>query len=188
MIAEIYYVKVHGILNIVGWGTILPIGVILSRYLKRFPYRYKYWFRLHASTQCVGYVLGVSGWIIGLVLGHASSQHTFRTHRILGICIFTFTTIQVKYLFLDLPTNLINFCNPTNVLEIYLDSIGENKQDNLTNSLTMFSDVCIAIKAQYAGRVQGILEHVPSSSWLLSAGHNRNQHFSRICHLEATLS
>ncbi|KAM7498911.1 hypothetical protein LguiA_023325 [Lonicera macranthoides] len=86
---------VHGILNIVGWGTILPIGVILSRYLKRFPCKYKYWFRLHASTQCVGYVLGVSGWIIGLVLGHASSQHTFRTHRILGICIFTFTTLQM---------------------------------------------------------------------------------------------
>ncbi|KAM7504211.1 hypothetical protein LguiB_003115 [Lonicera macranthoides] len=50
---------VHGILNIVGWGTILPIGVILSRYLKRFPCKYKYWFRLHASTQCVGYVLGM---------------------------------------------------------------------------------------------------------------------------------
>lgn len=85
----------HGILNIVGWGVFLPIGVIIARYFKRFPFQMKFWFFLHVSCQIVGYILGTAGWALGLWLGHASRHYAFRTHRILAIFIFAFTSLQV---------------------------------------------------------------------------------------------
>ncbi|KAJ4725137.1 Cytochrome b561 and DOMON domain-containing protein [Melia azedarach] len=87
--------KVHGILNIVGWGTFLPIGVIIARYFKVHPKRLTWWFELHVCCQIVGYILGTIGWIIGLCLGNASKYYIFHTHRIYSIFIFTFTTLQM---------------------------------------------------------------------------------------------
>ncbi|XP_059664621.1 cytochrome b561 and DOMON domain-containing protein At3g25290-like [Cornus florida] len=87
--------KVHGILNIVGWGTLMPIGVIVARYFRTFPVPINWWFRLHIFFEIVGYTLGTVGWIIGLCLGHVSEYYTFRTHRILATSIFTFTTLQM---------------------------------------------------------------------------------------------
>ncbi|XP_027062313.1 cytochrome b561 and DOMON domain-containing protein At4g12980 [Coffea arabica] len=87
--------KVHGILNIVGWGSFLPVGAIIARYFRRFPVEWSQWFRLHVSCQILGYLLGTSGWIIGLWLGNASKYYGYHTHRVLGIIIFTFTTLQM---------------------------------------------------------------------------------------------
>uniref|UniRef100_A0A5B6YST1 Cytochrome b561 and DOMON domain-containing protein n=1 Tax=Davidia involucrata TaxID=16924 RepID=A0A5B6YST1_DAVIN len=86
---------VHGILNILGWGMLLPIGVIIARYFKKFPVEYRCWFGFHISFQIAGYILGTTGWAIGLWLGHTSRHYSFRTHRILAILIFTFTTLQM---------------------------------------------------------------------------------------------
>ncbi|KAK9938586.1 hypothetical protein M0R45_015315 [Rubus argutus] len=61
---------VHGILNIVGWGTLLPFGI-------------------------VGYLLGTAGWAIGIWLGHASKDYHFHTHNMLAMFIFAFTTLQM---------------------------------------------------------------------------------------------
>ncbi|KAK4278409.1 hypothetical protein QN277_016259 [Acacia crassicarpa] len=88
--------KVHGVLNIVGWGTLLPIGVIVARYFKVYPFRFnKWWMYLHIACQSTGYLIGVSGWAIGLWLGHASKYYIFQNHRTFAIFIFTFTTIQM---------------------------------------------------------------------------------------------
>ncbi|KAI9108613.1 hypothetical protein K1719_020497 [Acacia pycnantha] len=88
--------KVHGVLNIVGWGTLLPIGVIVARYFRVHPFYFKkWWFYLHVACQSTGYLIGVSGWAIGLWLGHASKYYIFQNHRIFAIFIFTFTTIQM---------------------------------------------------------------------------------------------
>ncbi|XP_057977468.1 cytochrome b561 and DOMON domain-containing protein At5g35735-like [Malania oleifera] len=86
---------VHGILNIVGWGTLLPAGVIIARYLHKYPIEYKSWKGVHVGCQIVAYTLGTVGWFIGLWLGHASKYYSFRIHRILAILIFTFTTLQM---------------------------------------------------------------------------------------------
>ncbi|EXB63290.1 hypothetical protein L484_012480 [Morus notabilis] len=86
---------VHGIVNIVGWGTLLPIGVILARYFRSFPVKLERWFCLHVGCQIVGYVLGTTGWAIGLWLGRTSKHYNFHTHRLLAIFIFTFTTLQM---------------------------------------------------------------------------------------------
>ncbi|KAK3199781.1 hypothetical protein Dsin_023196 [Dipteronia sinensis] len=87
--------KVHGILNIVGWGVFLPVGVMAVRYLRVHPKQSQWWFYLHVSCQTVGYILGTFGFIIGLWLGHASKYYIFHKHRTLSIFIFTFTTLQM---------------------------------------------------------------------------------------------
>lgn len=88
--------KVHGALNMAGWGTFLPIGVIVARYFRVYPFQCKkWWFYLHIACQSAGYVMGTAGWAIGLWLGRASRYYIFHTHRTFAIIIFTFTTIQM---------------------------------------------------------------------------------------------
>ncbi|KAL2476089.1 Cytochrome b561 and DOMON domain-containing protein [Abeliophyllum distichum] len=67
----------HGILNIVGWGIFMPVGVII------------------ASCQIAGYIVGSAGWAIGLWLGKQSKYYVYATHGIFAITIFTSTTIQM---------------------------------------------------------------------------------------------
>ncbi|XWS09770.1 hypothetical protein CRYUN_Cryun39dG0017900 [Craigia yunnanensis] len=98
---------IHGILNIIGWGTLLPIGVIIARYFREFPFKLDtWWFTFHSSCQVLGYILGSIGWGLGLLLGYESKYYTFHTHRVLGISIFGFTTLQVTQMlaFLLKPT------------------------------------------------------------------------------------
>ncbi|TXG46953.1 hypothetical protein EZV62_026247 [Acer yangbiense] len=90
----------HGILNIIGWGTLLPVGAIIARYLRKFPLElYNEWYPLHVLCQSSGYLLGTLGWGIGLWLGNSSKQYTLKTHRILGIFVFTFSTVQMLAVF-----------------------------------------------------------------------------------------
>ncbi|KAK3188436.1 hypothetical protein Dsin_027997 [Dipteronia sinensis] len=90
----------HGILNIIGWGTLLPVGAIVARYFRKFPLElYDQWYPLHILCQSSGYLLGTLGWGIGLWLGNSSKQYTLKTHRILGILVFTFSTIQMLAVF-----------------------------------------------------------------------------------------
>ncbi|XP_024161268.1 cytochrome b561 and DOMON domain-containing protein At5g35735-like [Rosa chinensis] len=86
---------VHGILNTVGWGTLLPFGVIIARYCRRYPFQCTHWFLWHVSCQIVGYILGTIGWAIGIWLGNASKEYHFHTHNILAMFIFAFTTLQM---------------------------------------------------------------------------------------------
>ncbi|KAI4306120.1 hypothetical protein L6164_029427 [Bauhinia variegata] len=91
-----YLRSVHGVLNIVGWGTFLPIGVIAARYLRVYPIKWEgWWAYIHMGCQTIGYLTGTTGWVIGLWLGHVSKYHTFYTHRTFAIFIFAFTTLQM---------------------------------------------------------------------------------------------
>ncbi|XP_044461632.1 cytochrome b561 and DOMON domain-containing protein At3g25290-like [Mangifera indica] len=79
-----------------GWGTLLPIGVIISRYFRKFPLKSDEWLPLHVLCQTSGYIVGTIGWGIGLWLGNSSKHYnTPKTHRILGILVFTFATVQM---------------------------------------------------------------------------------------------
>ncbi|KAJ8766516.1 hypothetical protein K2173_023763 [Erythroxylum novogranatense] len=91
---------VHGIVNIIGWGTFLPLGVIIARYFK-YPLELEgWWYKLHISCQILGFSLGMTGWIIGLWLGCASKYYTFKTHRLYAMFIFPFTALQMFALLL----------------------------------------------------------------------------------------
>ncbi|KAL5126322.1 Cytochrome b561 and DOMON domain-containing protein [Glycine soja] len=91
-----YLRSVHGVLNIIGWGTLLPIGIITARYFRVFPFKWEpMWFNLHIGCQLTGFLVGITGWAIGLSLGHSSRYYTFHAHRNYGILIFTLSTVQM---------------------------------------------------------------------------------------------
>ncbi|CAK7349089.1 unnamed protein product [Dovyalis caffra] len=92
--------NVHGVLNAVSWGILMPVGIIMARYLKVFKSAGPVWFYLHAICQTSGYAVGVAGWATGIKLGSDSPGITYGTHRKLGITIFALGTLQVLALLL----------------------------------------------------------------------------------------
>ncbi|KAJ6422024.1 hypothetical protein OIU84_027040 [Salix udensis] len=88
--------NVHGILNTVSWGILMPIGAVIARYLKRFESADPLWFYLHVSCQLLAYILGgLSGFGTGIVLGRRSPGMEHSCHKIIGIVLFCLATTQV---------------------------------------------------------------------------------------------
>ncbi|XP_030970683.1 cytochrome b561 and DOMON domain-containing protein At5g35735-like [Quercus lobata] len=87
------------VLIVIGWGTFLPIGVIIARYFKKIPMLSKEWYSFHIIFQSIGYILGTIGWVTGICLGNTSQQFANRTQRILSILVFTFLTVQMLAIF-----------------------------------------------------------------------------------------
>ncbi|XP_021895208.1 cytochrome b561 and DOMON domain-containing protein At5g47530 [Carica papaya] len=92
--------NIHGVLNVVSWGIMMPIGAIIARYLKVFKSADPAWFYLHVFCQSSAYVIGVSGWATGLKLGSESSGIQYNPHRAIGIILFCLGTLQVFALLL----------------------------------------------------------------------------------------
>ncbi|RRT42746.1 hypothetical protein B296_00056894 [Ensete ventricosum] len=55
----------HGLLTMLGWGVLMPAGVIMARYFKHLD---PLWFYSHISIQGIGFVLGLVGIIAGFNL------------------------------------------------------------------------------------------------------------------------
>ncbi|TVU10119.1 hypothetical protein EJB05_43628 [Eragrostis curvula] len=91
--------NIHGLLNAVSWGVLLPMGAIFARYLKTFKSADPAWFYLHVTCQLIGYAVGVAGWATGINLGNESEGVTYTTHRNIGIAVFALGTLQVFALF-----------------------------------------------------------------------------------------
>lgn len=81
----------HGILNILGWGILLPVGVVIARYLQQWD---PAWFYLHVFTQISGFTLGVVGVALGFVLYNKLNADV-KVHRALGLLILSLGSIQV---------------------------------------------------------------------------------------------
>lgn len=92
--------NVHGVLNTVSWGILLPLGALTARYLKVFKSADPAWFYLHALCQSSAYIVGVAGWGTGLKLGSDSKGIQFDKHRNIGITLFCLGTLQVFALLL----------------------------------------------------------------------------------------
>ncbi|KAL3850945.1 hypothetical protein ACJIZ3_012827 [Penstemon smallii] len=92
--------NIHGLLNAISWGILLPIGAVFARYLKVFPSADPAWFYLHATCQTLAYVIGVAGVATGIRLGNKSPGIQYTAHRIIGIVIFCLATLQVTALLL----------------------------------------------------------------------------------------
>ncbi|KAL7154200.1 hypothetical protein ABFS83_04G219700 [Erythranthe nasuta] len=92
--------NIHGILNVVSWGIMFPIGIIIARYVRVFPSADPSWFYLHIFCQVSAYAIGVAGWGTGLKLGSESKGITYSTHRSIGIALFTLATVQIFALLL----------------------------------------------------------------------------------------
>ncbi|KAJ6741505.1 CYTOCHROME B561 AND DOMON DOMAIN-CONTAINING PROTEIN [Salix viminalis] len=92
--------NIHGVLNAVSWGILMPIGALIARYLKVFKSADPAWFYLHASCQSIAYIVGVAGWATGLKLGSESAGIQYDAHRTIGIFLFCLATLQVFALLL----------------------------------------------------------------------------------------
>ncbi|KAK8575488.1 hypothetical protein V6N13_033273 [Hibiscus sabdariffa] len=92
--------KIHGVLNAVSWGILMPLGAIIARYLKVFKSADPAWFYLHTSCQLSAYVVGVVGWGTGLKLGSESPGIQYSAHRTIGIILLCLGTSQVFALLL----------------------------------------------------------------------------------------
>lgn len=92
--------NVHGVLNALSWGTLMPLGAIIARYLKVFKSADPAWFYLHVTCQTSAYIVGVAGWGTGLKLGSDSVGIKYNAHRTLGIVLFCLGTLQVFALLL----------------------------------------------------------------------------------------
>ncbi|GFZ04169.1 auxin-responsive family protein [Actinidia rufa] len=85
---------IHGVLNTISWGIMMPLGVVIARYVSVFESADPAWFYLHVTCQTSAYIVGVVGWATGLLLGNKSPgiQHT--AHRTIGILLFCLATLQ----------------------------------------------------------------------------------------------
>uniref|UniRef100_A0A6N2KEU0 Cytochrome b561 and DOMON domain-containing protein n=1 Tax=Salix viminalis TaxID=40686 RepID=A0A6N2KEU0_SALVM len=92
--------NIHGVLNAVSWGILLPIGALIARYLKVFKSATHAVFYLHVSCQSIAYIVGVAGWGTGLKLGSESASIQYDAHRTIGIILFCLGTLQVFALLL----------------------------------------------------------------------------------------
>ncbi|KAJ8554515.1 hypothetical protein K7X08_025193 [Anisodus acutangulus] len=59
--------NVHGVINAISWGVILPIGAVTARYLRHVESLGPAWFYAHAGIQLSGISLGTVGFAIGVV-------------------------------------------------------------------------------------------------------------------------
>ncbi|XP_027908122.1 cytochrome b561 and DOMON domain-containing protein At3g61750-like [Vigna unguiculata] len=86
----------HGILGIIGWGLILPVGAIIARY---FRHKDPLWLYLHAIIQFVGFTFGLSTVILGLQLYSKMHAH-IQAHRGIGIFVLVLSILQIFALIL----------------------------------------------------------------------------------------
>ncbi|KAK7260551.1 hypothetical protein RIF29_26695 [Crotalaria pallida] len=86
--------NVHGILNAVSWGLMMPVGVILARYLKVFDGFGATWFHVHRAFQSLAYLIGVAGFGTGLYMGNHYGVH-HAPHRCIGITLVCLASSQV---------------------------------------------------------------------------------------------
>lgn len=81
----------HGILNVIGWGILLPCGAIIARYFKRLDPQ---WYYLHTSIQFVGFIIGLVGFAVGRYL-YNTTHANFQVHRGIGIFVVLLSMLQV---------------------------------------------------------------------------------------------
>ena len=55
---------IHGVLMLIGWGFLLPMGVLFAKFFKHRPG--SLWFKIHRTCQCVGLTVAIIGWLVAL--------------------------------------------------------------------------------------------------------------------------
>ncbi|KAG6662936.1 hypothetical protein I3843_03G258000 [Carya illinoinensis] len=97
---------VHGVVNAISWGLILPIGALTARYLRHIQALGPAWFYAHAGMQLFAFFLGTVGFAIGIRLGELSPGVEYGLHRKLGFAAFCLGGLQtLALLFRPKTTN-----------------------------------------------------------------------------------
>ncbi|KAL7244363.1 hypothetical protein ACSBR1_016580 [Camellia fascicularis] len=91
----------HGVLNTISWGIMMPIGLLVARYLKAVgPAADPLWFYLHIIVQLSAYIIGLAGGATGFLLLSKSSGIHHPCHLGIGIILFSLGLLQVSALLL----------------------------------------------------------------------------------------
>ncbi|KAJ4884885.1 Cytochrome b561 and DOMON domain-containing protein [Raphanus sativus] len=85
----------HGVMAIIGWGFLLPLGAILARYLR---HRDPLWYYLHICIQLTGFIFGLAAVILGVRL-YSRIQPDIPAHRGIGIFLLSLSILQVLAFF-----------------------------------------------------------------------------------------
>ncbi|KMT02415.1 hypothetical protein BVRB_9g204760 [Beta vulgaris subsp. vulgaris] len=91
---------IHGVMNAISWGVMLPIGIVTSRYLRHIEALGPTWFYVHAGMQLSGFFIGSIGFAIGMRLGELSPGKVYGLHRKLGIiavCLGSLQTLALLF-------------------------------------------------------------------------------------------
>ena len=95
----------HGGLMLIGWGIILPSGVVTARC--RAGVGDPEWFRLHRMMQCLGMLFTLSGFIIAVTQFSVFGEGYYapdKAHGIMGVVVMTLGILQPINGFLRLTT------------------------------------------------------------------------------------
>jgi hypothetical protein len=89
----------HGRLMVLGWGVLIPLGVVAARFLKVTPRQdwpheldNRFWWRSHLTLQYAGGVCMAAGFILILAGGPGLAQAWL--HRALGYCVLALGALQ----------------------------------------------------------------------------------------------
>eukprot|EP01066_Platyproteum_vivax_P012042 Platyproteum_vivax@DN5463_c0_g1_i1.p1 len=87
-------IMAHGSLMLIGWGVLLPTGVVMAITMKHRPDGL--WFKLHWILQICGLVLGTVGWIIALVYFNVFKDVGTKqyVHGIIGMLVMILGLLQ----------------------------------------------------------------------------------------------
>ena len=81
----------HGLLSMMSWGVLLPMGMMLARYFRR---QDPYWFYGHMAIQGIGFLVGIAAVVIGFRLNDDGLKN-IDVHKAIGISILTMASLQV---------------------------------------------------------------------------------------------
>ncbi|KAL5854494.1 hypothetical protein ACOSQ4_004296 [Xanthoceras sorbifolium] len=117
--SSLLFKKIHGGLNMVSWGILIPIGVMTARYMKVFTD--PTWFYTHIICQSAAYTFGIAGAVTELYLGGKSQGIQFDAHRYIGITLLILGFLQNIYHYeigySVMILSIINILKGLNILE-----------------------------------------------------------------------
>ena len=82
----------HQVLSAIGWGIIVPLGVIGARAKNQL--QAPKWYNVHRYMMAFGYLLGLVGFGLGFAI-NKSWDTLYTVHRDLGVTITVLATVQV---------------------------------------------------------------------------------------------
>ncbi|XP_074273141.1 cytochrome b561 and DOMON domain-containing protein At3g61750-like [Silene latifolia] len=86
----------HGILGMLGWGLILPIGAMVARFLKG---KEPLWYYLHTVIQFTGFIIALAGIVVGQAL-YNQIHADIPAHRGIGYFALSLSVLQILAFFI----------------------------------------------------------------------------------------